>query len=98
MRGVLGILLIGLGLFVGYLVLSGHFPAGGPLPGTPGNEQPTPSSSPSVVNGGTSHAPGHGPVPPGSGSDAPAYKYSGFMGLGTMAFFNDLAASRGAMN
>ena len=92
MRGVLGILLIGLGLLVGYLVLSGHFPSGTPLPGTPGNEQPTPSSSNSFTNGGSSHAPGHGPVPPGTGSGP------GPLGLGSMAYFNDLAASRGALN
>lgn len=94
MRGVLGIGLIGLGLLVAYLVLSGHFPTGSPLPGTPGNEQPTPSTSNSFTQGGTSHAPGHGPAPIGI---VPGGTGGGPVGLGTMAFFHDLTASNGGM-
>jgi hypothetical protein len=86
MRGVLGILFIGLGLLLAYFVLSGKFPtAATSTTTTTPSATPTPSTSNSVLNGGTQNAPGHGPT--GSGP----------MGLPTMAYLDDLVASRGGI-
>jgi hypothetical protein len=89
MRGVVGIGLIGLGLFMAYLVLSGKFP--GPFPTLNTGATQAPTTSNSVVVGGSQHAPGHGPT---SGSSAPYYSS---VGIPTMANLDDLVASHGGM-
>lgn len=63
MRGVFGMLLIGGGVVLMYGLFTGKIA----IPFTPGattttGATPTPTTSTSVVVGGTSHAPGHGAV------------------------------------
>jgi hypothetical protein len=90
MRGVVGIGLIGLGLLMAYLVLSGKFP--GPIPTLNTGATSTPTTSNSVVVGGSQHAPGRGPVASGG-----PYYSSSSVGIPTMANLDDLIASHGGM-
>ena len=82
MRGVLGILFVGVGITLGYLVLTGKFPANTPPP-TP----PTPPEQPKQEKKGGSDAPNYtrGGTPPT------------VLGIPSMQHLYDMSPSRGGL-